>query len=232
MTRVLVVDDEPQIRRALRLNLSARGYDVAEAESGERALTLAAEVRPDVVLLDLGLGRLDGIGVIDALRGWSSVPIIVLTARDDERSKVLALDAGADDYVTKPFGMAELLARMRAVARRSPTGDPDPPDVSTTDFRLDLAGRRAFVGPDGVETRLTPIEWAIVVYLTHHPERLVTYKQLVGAVWGPNYDPDPNLLRVHMGHVRRKLEPDPTRPRYFVTDPGMGYRYQPGAAPA
>jgi two-component system KDP operon response regulator KdpE len=232
MTKVLVVDDEPQIRRALRLNLGARGYEVVEAESGERALAIAAEAGPDVVLLDLGLGGLDGIGVIDALRGWSSVPIIVLTARDDERSKVLALDVGADDYVTKPFGMAELLARMRAVARRTSTGDPDLPDASTADFHLDLAGRRAFVGPDRVETRLTPIEWSIVVHLTHHPERLVTYKQLVLAVWGPHYDPDPNLLRVHMGHIRRKLEPDPTRPRYFVTDSGMGYRYQPGAAPA
>jgi two-component system KDP operon response regulator KdpE len=228
MTKVLVVDDEPQIRRALRLNLSARGYDVVEAESGERALVLAAETGPDVVLLDLGLGGIDGIGVIDALRGWSSVPVIVLTARDDERSKVLALDGGADDYITKPFGIAELLARMRAVLRRTPAGGPDAPDVTTSDFRLDLAGRRAFVGPERVETRLTPIEWAIVVYLTHHPERLVTYKQLVAAVWGANYDPDPNLLRVHMGHIRRKLEPDPTRPRYFVTDSGMGYRYQPG----
>jgi len=227
LTKVLVVDDEPQIRRALSLNLGARGYEVFEAESGERALTIAADEHPDVVLLDLGLGGMDGTMVIDALRGWSQVPIIVLTARDDERSKVLALDAGADDYVTKPFGMAELLARMRAALRRAASGTDDVAEVRTGHFWLDLAAHRAFVGADGTEVRLTPIEWGIVSHLVRNPERLVTYKQLVEAVWGPHYDPDQSLLRVHMGHIRRKLESDPSRPAHFITDSGMGYRFAP-----
>ena len=227
LTRVLVVDDEPQIRRALSLNLGARGYEVFEAESGERAMAIAADEHPDVVLLDLGLGGMDGTMVIDALRGWSHVPIIVLTARDDERSKVLALDAGADDYVTKPFGMAELLARMRAALRRAAPGGDDAAEIVTDHFRLDLAGHRAFVGADGTEVRLTPIEWGIVSHLVRNAERLVTYKQLVESVWGPNYDPDQSLLRVHMGHIRRKLEADPSRPAHFITDSGMGYRFAP-----
>ena len=227
LIKVLVVDDEPQIRRALSLNLGARGYEVFEAESGESAMVVAANEHPDVVLLDLGLGGMDGTMVIDALRGWSRVPIIVLTARDDERSKVLALDAGADDYITKPFGMAELLARMRAAVRRSSPGTEDVAEVRTEHFRLDLAAHRAFVGPDAAEVRLTPIEWSIVTHLVRNPERLVTYKQLVAAVWGPNYDPDQSLLRVHMGHIRRKLEADPSRPAHFITDSGMGYRFAP-----
>jgi two-component system KDP operon response regulator KdpE len=226
LVKVLVVDDEPQIRRALSLNLGARGHEVFETDSGERAMQAVAAEHPDVVLLDLGLGAMDGIMVIEALRGWTQVPIIVLTARDDERSKVLALDAGADDYVTKPFGMAELLARLRATLRRSAAGENDVPEVRNPDFRLDLMAHRAFVGAGGSEVRLTPTEWAMVTYLVRHPERLVTYRQLVTEVWGPTYDPDQNLLRVHMGHIRRKLEPDPSRPRYFITDSGMGYRYQ------
>jgi len=226
LVKVLVVDDEPQIRRALSLNLGARGHEVFEADSGERAMELAAAEHPDVVLLDLGLGGMDGIMVIEALRGWSQVPIIVLTARDDERSKVQALDAGADDYVTKPFGMAELVARLRAALRRSTAGEADVPEIRTPAFRLDLAAHRVFIGDEGTEVRLTPIEWGMVGFLVRYPERLVTYRQLVTAVWGPTYDPDQNLLRVHMGHIRRKLEPDPARPKYFITDSGMGYRYQ------
>jgi two-component system KDP operon response regulator KdpE len=226
LVRVLVVDDEPQIRRALSLNLGARGYEVFEAESGERAMQLAAAEHPDVVLLDLGLGGMDGTMVIEGLRGWSEVPIIVLTARDDERAKVLALDAGADDYVTKPFGMAELLARLRATLRRSTKGAGDIAEVCTARFRLDLGAHRAFVGAEESEVRLTPIEWGIVSYLVRHPGRLVTYRQLAKAVWGPAYDPDPNLLRVHMGHIRRKLEADPSRPAHFRTDPGMGFRFE------
>jgi len=225
-TNVLVVDDEPQIRRALALNLTARGYTVLEARDGGDALKVAAATAPDVVLLDLGLPGLDGIAVIHALRSWTHVPIIVLTARDDERSKVLALDSGADDYVTKPFGIAELLARIRATLRRNPTDD-EPADITSRHFRLDLVARQAFAGPDLAEVRLTPTEWAIAVHLARHPHRLITYKQLVEAVWGPNYDPDQNLVRVHMAHIRRKLEPDPANPRYFVTDSGMGYRYEP-----
>jgi two-component system KDP operon response regulator KdpE len=224
MTRILVVDDEPQIRRALALHLGARGYEVLQAETGERAMQLAASEHPDVVLLDLGLPGMDGVLVIQALRGWTNMPIIVLTVRDEERSKVQALDAGADDYVTKPFGMAELLARVRAVLRRAPVEGDAIAEVGTSSFRIDLVAHRAFVG-DG-EVRLTPTEWAIVEYLVRFPGRLVTYKQLITAVWGPNYEPDPNLLRVHMAHIRRKLELDPTRPKHFITDSGMGYRFE------
>ena len=227
MIRILVVDDEPQIRRALSLNLGARGYEVFEATTGEAALTVIAAEHPDIVLLDLGLPGMDGIMVLEAVRGWTTMPIIVLTVRDDERSKVEALESGADDYVTKPFGMAELVARIRAVLRRNPEASPEVPEVSTTAFRLDLAGHRAYAGPDLEEVRLTPIEWGIVAHLVRNPDRLITYRQLVTAVWGPTYDPDQNLLRVHMGHIRRKLESDPSRPEFFITDPGVGYRFQP-----
>lgn len=229
MNRILVVDDEPQIRRALSLHLGARGYEVFEADTGERAIQVAASEHPDVVLLDLGLPGMDGVLVIEALRGWTNMPIIVLTVRDEERSKVRALDAGADDYVTKPFGMAELLARVRAVLRRSPTDAEATPDVITSSFRLDLAAHRAFAGRDQsevVEVRLTPTEWGMVEYLVRHPGRLVTYRQLISAVWEPSYDPDPNLLRVHMAHIRRKLEIDGARPKHFITDSGMGYRFE------
>ena len=230
MTRILVVDDERQIRRALSLHLGARGYEVFEADTGERAIQVAATEHPDVVLLDLGLPGMDGVLVIQALRGWTDMPIIVLSVRDDERSKVQALDAGADDYVTKPFGMAELLARVRAVLRRPAGAQESKADVSTSSFRLDLNAHRAFVS-DGNETgneevRLTPTEWAIVEYLVRYPGRLVTYRQLITAVWGPTYDPDPNLLRVHMAHIRRKLEVDGARPKHFITDSGMGYRFE------
>ena len=227
MIRILVVDDEPQIRRALSLNLGARGYEVYEATSGEAALSVVAGEHPDMVLLDLGLPGMDGIMVLEALRGWTKVPIIVLTVRDDERSKVQALEAGADDYVTKPFGMAELVARIRAVLRRNPAIATESPEVVTAAFRLDLAAHRAFVGEDQTEVRLTPIEWGIVGHLVRNPHRLITYRQLVTVVWGPTYDPDQNLLRVHMGHIRRKLEPDPSRPTFFITDSGVGYRFQP-----
>lgn len=227
MIRVLVVDDEPQIRRALSLNLGARGYEVFEATTGEAALTVVAGEHPDILLLDLGLAGMDGIMVIEALRGWTRVPVIVLTVRDDERSKVQALEAGADDYVTKPFGMAELVARIRAVLRRHPETVCEAPEVTTTAFRLDLAAHRAFTGPEMEEVRLTPIEWGIVGHLVRNPDRLITYRQLVTVVWGPSYDPDQNLLRVHMGHIRRKLEPDPGRPAFFITDSGVGFRFQP-----
>ena len=229
MIRILVVDDEPQIRRALSLNLGARGYEVFEAATGEAALTIIAGEHPDMVLLDLGLPGMDGIMVLEAVRGWTKVPIIVLTVRDDERSKVEALEAGADDYVTKPFGMAELIARIRAVLRRNPDAVPDAPEILTSAFRLDLAGHRAYAGPKLEEIRLTPIEWGIVGHLVRNPHRLITYRQLVTAVWGPTYDPDQNLLRVHMGHIRHKLEANPSRPAFFITDPGVGYRFQPAS---
>lgn len=225
MIKVLVVDDEPQIRRALTLNLGARGYEVFEAGTGERAIQSVATDRPDVVLLDLGLPGVDGLTVIEALRGWTTVPIIVLTVRDDEASKVQALDLGADDYITKPFGMAELLARLRAALRRVPETADDLPTVNTASFRLDLSAHRAFRGEPEHEAHLTPTEWSMVTYLVRHAGRLVTYHQLIEAVWGPNYDPDPNLLRVHMGNIRRKLEDDPARPTHFITDPGMGFRF-------
>jgi two-component system, OmpR family, KDP operon response regulator KdpE len=228
VTKVLVVDDERQIRRALHLNLTTRGYDVIEAATGEAALTMAASEHPDVVLLDLGLPGIDGLDVIAGLRGWSRVPIVVLTVRDDERSKVAALDAGADDYVTKPFGMAELLARVRAVVRRASDADgAETPLVRTATFDLDLADRRARRLDQPSDVRLTPTEWSIVEHLVRHPGRLVTHRQLIDAVWGPTYDPDPNLLRVHLGHIRRKLETDPARPRHFVTDSGLGFRFEP-----
>lgn len=227
-TTVLVVDDEPQFRRALTLNLTARGYEVGESTSGEQAIAVVADTRPDIVLLDLGLPGLDGLAVIRELRKWTAVPIIVLTARGDEHSKVFALDIGADDYVTKPFGIAELLARMRATLRRVPDAVPGDPVIETADFRIDLAARRAFAGAPPCEVRLTPTEWAMAVHLARHPDRLVTYRQLGSAVWGDDYQPDANLIRVHMAHVRRKLEPDRTHPRYFITDAGMGYRFDPG----
>jgi two-component system KDP operon response regulator KdpE len=227
MTSVLVVDDEPQIRRALSLNLGARGYEVFEAATGEAALQRVASEHPDLVLLDLGLPGMNGIMVLEALRGWTNVPVIVVTARDDERSKVRALDVGADDYVTKPFGMAELLARLRAVLRRAPDLGTETPVVTTTAFALDLAARRAYTGAARIEVRLTPIEWAMVEHLVRHPGRLVTHRQLVDAVWGPSADPDSNLLRVHMAHIRRKLEANPSRPDHFLTDSGMGYRFEP-----
>jgi two-component system, OmpR family, KDP operon response regulator KdpE len=228
MTRVLVVDDEPQIRKALNVNLRARGYDVDLAATGEEALHLAAARRPDAVLLDLGLPGIDGVQVIEGLRGWSQVPIIVLSVRGEETDKVAALDAGADDYVTKPFGMAELLARLRVAIRRQHP-EPENPIITTPDFTIDLAAKRALVGDD--EVRLTPIEWSLVEQLVRHPGLLVSQRQLLHEVWGPQYDQETNYLRVHLANVRRKLEPVPSRPRYFVTEPGMGYRFEPGEDP-
>jgi two-component system KDP operon response regulator KdpE len=226
MTRVLVVDDEPQIRRALSINLRARGYEVETAASGEEALQRAAARAPDVVVLDLGLPGMDGVEVIRGLRGWTTVPIVVLSVRDQERDKVVALDAGADDYVTKPFGMGELLARLRAALRRAaPAGEEGTPAaVDTPDFVLDLAAKKAHRG--GEEVRLTPTEWHLVEVLVRHPGRLVAQRQLLQEVWGPQYETETNYLRVFMAQIRRKLEPDPARPRYFITEPGMGYRFE------
>jgi two-component system, OmpR family, KDP operon response regulator KdpE len=233
MSRVLVVDDEPQILRALAINLRARGYEVDLAPDGEQALQLAGRHHPDVVVLDLGLPGIDGVDVIRGLRGWTSVPIVVLSVRDAEPDKVAALDAGADDYVTKPFGMDELLARLRAALRRATPAD-EAPIVQTPAFTIDLAAKR--VHRDGVEVRLTPTEWHLVEVLVRNPGRLVSQRQLLQEVWGPEYHDETGYLRVHMANVRRKLEPEPSRPRYFFTEPGMGYRFEPGddgaAAPA
>jgi two-component system KDP operon response regulator KdpE len=225
VARVLVVDDEPQIRRALTINLKARGYDVDVAETGEQALEIAARKHPDVVVLDLGLPGIDGVEVIRGLRGWSQVPIVVLSVRETEPDKVAALDAGADDYVTKPFGMDELLARLRASLRRATPG-PEEAVVETPDFTIDLAAKR--VTRHGDEVRLTPTEWHVVEVLVRNRGKLVAQRQLLQEVWGPQYHDETNYLRVFMAQVRRKLEPDPSRPRYFITEPGMGYRFEAG----
>jgi two-component system, OmpR family, KDP operon response regulator KdpE len=225
MSRILVVDDEPQILRALGTNLKARGYDVNLAASGEEALEVAARAHPDVVVLDLGLPGIDGTEVIRGLRGWTAVPIIVLSVREAERDKVTALDAGADDYVTKPFGMDELLARLRSALRRATPGEEDAV-VETDDFTVDLAAKRVRTS-DG-EVRLTPTEWHIVEVLVRNPGRLVTQRQLLQEVWGPQYEKETNYLRVYLAQIRQKLEPDPSRPRYFITEARMGYRFEPG----
>ena len=224
MTLLLVVDDEEQIRRALDINLRAHGYEVAVAATGEAALTAAAARVPDLVLLDLGLPGIDGLDVIRGLRGWASVPIIVLSAREGDVSKVAALDAGADDYVTKPFSINELLARIRAFLRRQQPV-PDEPEVTTADFSVDFVAHKVRRGSD--EVHLTPTEWAIVDHLVRNPGRLVTQRQLLQQVWGPQYEQETNYLRVHLAGIRRKLEPDPGQPRYFITEPGIGYRFEP-----
>jgi two-component system, OmpR family, KDP operon response regulator KdpE len=224
MTRVLVADDEPQIRRALATNLRARNYDVELAETGEAALQIAARKHPEVVILDLGLPGIDGVEVIRGLRGWTSVPIIVLSVREAEQDKVAALDAGADDYVTKPFGMDELLARLRAALRRAAPGEEEAV-VATEDFTVDLAAKR--VTTADAEVRLTPTEWHIVEVLVRNAGKLVTQRQLLQEVWGPQYETETNYLRVYLAQIRGKLEPDPARPRYFITEARMGYRFEP-----
>jgi two-component system KDP operon response regulator KdpE len=224
MTKVLVVDDEPQIVRGLRTNLRARGYQVITASDGDEALAAAAREHPDIAIVDLGLPGIDGVEVIEGIRGWSRMPILVLSARDQESDKVRALDAGADDYVTKPFGMDEHLARLRAAERRlRPTEEA--PEVVTDAFTVDLAAARVRTA-DG-EVRLTPTEWHVVEMLVRNPGKLVSQRQLLQEVWGPLYHDETNYLRVYMAQIRRKLEPDPARPRYFITQPGVGYRFEP-----
>ena len=225
MTRVLVVDDEPSILRALRINLSAREYDVSTAVDGTTGLAAVARDRPDVIILDLGLPDMDGTEVIHGVRGWTSIPIIVLSAWGQENQKVAALDAGADDYVTKPFGMDELLARLRAAVRRAAPA-PDEPVVATADFTVDLAAKQV-VRSDGSAVRLTPTEWQVLEILVRNSGRLVTQKQLLREVWGPTYETESNYLRVYLAQLRRKLEPEPSRPRYLLTELGGGYRFTP-----
>ena len=228
VNRVLVVDDEPQIRKTLEVNLRARRYEVDLARTGEEALDLAARHHPDVVILDLGLPGIDGIEVVRGLRGWSRVPIVVLSVRDREADKVAALDAGADDYVTKPFGMDELLARIRAAIRRSSVSD-EAASVATEHFVIDL-GAHTIHRSDGQDVSLTPTEWQLVEVLVRNRDRLVTQRQLLQQVWGPTYERETNYLRSYMATIRRKLEPDPSRPRYFRTEPGIGVRFVPGGA--
>ncbi|MFJ5559480.1 response regulator [Streptomyces sp. NPDC093250] len=225
MTRVLVVDDDPAIVRALVINLKARSYEVDSAHTGAAALRTAAEHHPDVVVLDLGLPDMDGVEVIRGLRGWSRVPILVLSARHASDEKVQALDAGADDYVTKPFGMDELLARLRAAVRRAePAGDGGDAVVETDEFTVDLAAKK--VNRGGKDVRLTPTEWHLLEVLVRGGGRLVAQKQLLQEVWGPSYGTETNYLRVYMAQLRRKLEADPSHPRHLITEPGMGYRFE------
>ncbi|KKK04859.1 response regulator [Micromonospora sp. HK10] len=232
MIRILVVDDEPQILRALRINLRARGYDVQVADTGTAALRAAASHPPDLVVLDLGLPDIDGVDVISGLRGWTTVPIIVLSGRAGSEDKVAALDAGADDYVTKPFGVDELLARIRAVTRRltatpaDGTGAAATPTARVGRHTINLADRTV-TRDDGVEVRLTPTQWAMLDKLLRHPGKLISQRQLLHDVWGPEYQQETNYLRQYMAQLRRKLEDDPARPRHLITEPGMGYRYRP-----
>ena len=248
MTRVLVVDDEPQILRALRINLRVRDYDVHIAATGAEALEVAARYPPDLVILDLGLPDLGGVEVIQGLRGWTKAPIIVLSGRADSVDKVEALDAGADDYITKPFGVEELLARMRAAVRRTGTAE-DLPRIRLGQLVVDLAAKRVIrqapvpaAGPAGGgpaaaggqasraeadDIRLTPTEWHLLEVLLRNPGKLLSRNQLLTEVWGPGYADATGNLRLYMAQLRRKLEPDPARPRWLITEPGMGYRYQP-----
>jgi two-component system KDP operon response regulator KdpE len=237
VSTVLVVDDEPQILRALQINLRVREYEVHTAATGAEALEQAAKHPPDLVILDLGLPDLDGVEVIQGLRGWTAAPIIVLSGRADSMDKVEALDAGADDYVTKPFGMEELLARMRAVGRRVIT-DVEQPQIRLGDLVVDLAAKRVIRTPGsgpgggpggepGADTRLTPTEWHLLEVLLRHPGKLLGQQYLLKQVWGPGYADATGNLRLYMAQLRRKLEPDPARPRWLLTEPGMGYRFQP-----
>ncbi len=226
MTTILVVDDEASILRALSITLAARDYTVLTAATGAEGLAAMARERPAVVVLDLGLPDMDGVDVIRGIRGWSAVPIIVLSARDQEQQKVAALDAGADDYVTKPFGMHELLARLRAAVRRSVPSDAAEPLVRTASFVVDLAAKQVN-RLDDERVRLTPTEWQIIETLARHAGRLVTAKHLLHEVWGPSYGTETNYLRVYMAQLRRKLEVDASAPRHLITVAGSGYRFEP-----
>ncbi len=242
MTRVLVVDDEPQILRALRINLRVRHYDVHVAATGAEALEIAGRYPPDLVILDLGLPDLDGVEVIGGLRGWTKAPIIVLSGRADSMDKVEALDAGADDYITKPFGVEELLARMRAAVRRTGTAE-DLPRIRLGNLTVDLTAKRVIRQAPGTDEggeaadeahddiRLTPTEWHLLEVLLRNPGKLLSRNQLLTEVWGPGYADATGNLRLYMAQLRRKLEPDSARPRWFITEPGMGYRYQPDTEP-
>jgi two-component system KDP operon response regulator KdpE len=224
VTRVLVVDDDPTLLRALAINLRARRFDVQTAADGTSALRRAAATPPDLVILDLGLPDIDGVEVVAGLRGWTVVPIIVLSARDSQWAKVDALDAGADDYITKPFGMDELLARIRAALRRA-APEPPAPVIETPSFTIDLAAKK--VVRDGAPVRLTPTEWHVLEVLVRNVGKLVSQQQLLREVWGPLYEEQTNYLRVYLAQLRRKLEPEPAHPRHLITEPGIGYRFEP-----
>jgi two-component system KDP operon response regulator KdpE len=221
---ILVVDDDPHIARALRINLAAHGYEVQCVPDGAAALRQAAATVPDLVVLDLGLPDMDGTEVIAGLRGWTDAPILILSGRDSSADKIKALDAGADDYVTKPFDVGELLARVRAVTRRQ-NPETDTPVVELGEVSVDLASRRVRRG--GEELRLTPTEWKLLEILVRNPGKLVSQRELLHKVWGPRYDRETNYLRQYMAQLRRKLEADPARPVHLLTEPGMGYRFRP-----
>lgn len=220
--RILLIEDEQEIRRFLRLSLASQGYQLLEAETGQSGLLAAATQQPDLVILDLGLPDIDGLTVLGRIREWSRLPIIILSARGQERDKVLALDAGADDYLTKPFGVDELLARLRAALRRSASGDQAEPMFEVDELRVDRSRRQVFVR--GEETHLTPIEYRILSVLVHHAGKVVTHKQLLKDVWGPDCVYETHYLRVFMNQLRRKIEQEPARPSYLLTEPGVGYR--------
>ncbi len=224
MTRILVVDDDRQLLKALHIALTARGYTVVAVNDGAAALDAAQRNPPDLVIVDLGLPDIDGVDIVHSLRGWLTAPIVVLSARLSEESKIDVLDAGADDYVTKPFAMGELLARVRAALRRA-SHEEQLPVVTTSAFTVDRTARR--VTSAAGEIRLTPTEWHLLEILVRNPGRLVTHHQLLHEIWGPRYETETNYLRVHMANLRRKLEPDPPRPRFLRTDPGLGYRFTP-----
>jgi two-component system KDP operon response regulator KdpE len=223
--RILVVDDEPQICRMLKTQLSARDYDVTCVGTAQEALLVAGEEPPDLILLDLGLPDLDGIEVARRMRQWSAVPIIYLTVRDDERTKVRALDVGGDDYVTKPFGLPELLARIRAVLRRRPEQGSTASSVfESGPLRIDFAARQVTLA--GQELRLTPTEYELLRMFTLHADRTLTHRELLQQIWGPDASTETQYLHVFIRQLRRKLEPDSARPRYFITEPGIGYRFR------
>ncbi|MFZ5945999.1 MAG: response regulator [Bacillota bacterium] len=219
--RVLIIDDEIQIRKMLKVALSAYGYEISEAESGQDGLNQAALFHPDLIILDIGLPDFDGFEVINRLREWSEVPILILSVQDQEADKIRALDAGADDYVTKPFSMGELLARMR-VALRHAAKTEDEPVLYFGDLVIDLAHRQVLV--NNQEIKLTPTEYDILKQLALHAGRVLTHRQLLRAIWGMDYQEESHYLRVYIGQLRRKIEPDPTRPKYIITEPGVGYR--------
>ena len=226
--RILIVDDEPQITRVLRRSLASHGYDVRSSADGESALETFGDWHPDLVITDLSMPNLDGLALCRRLRNLSSVPVIVLSVKGEEQTKVEALDAGADDYVTKPFGMDELLARIRATLRRAPeqSEDSEPSTIETGNFRVNLETREVTVS--GRQVRLTPKEFDLLVYMVRHPGKVLTHRTLLAAVWGGNYIEQTEYLRVFIGQLRKKIESDPTSPRYILTEPWIGYRFDPG----
>ncbi|PZE27337.1 MULTISPECIES: response regulator [unclassified Curtobacterium] len=225
--KILIADDDAQLVRAMSVTLGARGYEIVTARDGRAALDAVITQRPDLVLLDLGMPRLDGLGVLEALRAWTQVPVLVLSGRTDSADKVDALDAGADDYVTKPFQMDELLARLRALGRRRAPAE-EAPTVRIGDLVVDLAAKQVtWAEGTGAPVRLTPTEWRLLEVLLAHPDRLMTREMLLTEVWGPSHGGDSGYLRLYMAQLRKKLEPDPASPRYLVTEAGMGYRFSP-----